>query len=499
MQVSICPAILLSGQTNSGMLDDAPALCNIPGEDVVYRVSAPASTQGIFVSIYNLTSAARLSVINGNCNATPSMKALGPGNTNVKFGVATGGVYYVIVDAGDTITYDISFGADTGQVYVNIPNTKGLLKFETSACAVPAFQNTKPFLQVLYNNIPQTNPMTLTPLFTTGTMCVRTYFKNTTGVEGIRKFRFTFNSAGFSNIVAPDSIPGNYNPGNWIKSISATDYIYTFSDSAGTGRGDFDGSPNTCLKYEFCFDMIPLTNDTHLTNVQMTAYADQYGTGYSGWLRRGCCPVSYSNCFALTPGGGPASGGATAFSVGFNDPPVVLPVELAAFNLSAVEKNILVTWITASETENDFFTIEKSEDGVNWISAGKIKGAGNSVLLLHYSFTDYHPFKGKSYYMLKQTDFNGEETYSEIKSINLNGPDVIAVYPNPVHDQLIIESMEDNLTFSFYSSTGNSMKQTASRINYSYILKTDKLSEGLYILQVYKKDKIVFSERIIVN
>ncbi|PLW94359.1 MAG: hypothetical protein C0592_03120 [Marinilabiliales bacterium] len=87
-----------------------------------------------------------------------------------------------------------------------------------------------------------------------------------------------------------------------------------------------------------------------------------------------------------------------------------MPVELTDFNASRCHKDVCVNWETQTETNNDYFTIERSEDGIHWETAGIVDGAGNSNHARKYEFTDIMPYIGLSYYRLTQTDFDGKTT-----------------------------------------------------------------------------------------
>src|ERR1043166_4417160 len=138
--VSICPSICRVGETNVGMGDDAPAPCNIAGEDVVYQINAPNGAQTIFLSIMNATGPLRTWVTPNTCGSgTCSSVAVGAGNTNLSLPVTYANVYYLWIDAPGSITYDICIGADTATGTVVIPNTRGNLNFDSSGCAAPLF------------------------------------------------------------------------------------------------------------------------------------------------------------------------------------------------------------------------------------------------------------------------------------------------------------------------------------------------------------------------
>ncbi len=88
-----------------------------------------------------------------------------------------------------------------------------------------------------------------------------------------------------------------------------------------------------------------------------------------------------------------------------------LPIDLLSFDAKVKSSNVILNWITASEVNNDYFTIERSRDLTNWEVVGMIKGSGTTSIATEYSLTDFSPLKGVSYYRLKQTDFDGSFEY----------------------------------------------------------------------------------------
>ncbi len=114
-----------------------------------------------------------------------------------------------------------------------------------------------------------------------------------------------------------------------------------------------------------------------------------------------------------------------------------LPIELLSFEALADEAqhSVQLQWTTASETDNDYFTIEKSRDGTNWTAALVVHGAGNSSEVIDYAAVDTDPFPGLSYYRLKQTDFDGGYSHSDVASVILGEfDDELSFYPNPSED-----------------------------------------------------------------
>ncbi len=112
-----------------------------------------------------------------------------------------------------------------------------------------------------------------------------------------------------------------------------------------------------------------------------------------------------------------------------------LPIELLSFNATFDNNHVVLDWSTASEINNDYFTIERSTDGVNFEILNIVNGAGNSNDILNYETIDNNPLEGTSYYRLKQTDYDGKFEYSSLVSVK-NQKKAISqdmnVYPNPV-------------------------------------------------------------------
>jgi hypothetical protein len=185
-----------------------------------------------------------------------------------------------------------------------------------------------------------------------------------------------------------------------------------------------------------------------------------------------------------------------------------LPIQLVTFDARVKEDGkTYLEWYTATEINNDFFTIEKMNDAGNSpVEVLKVKGAGNSSELKHYTAIDETPFDGVSYYRLKQTDFDGKYTYSgwvpvQNKSkINFS----FSVYPNPAENYADLDFKNvsgelnviifDAMNHVVYSkSFSESNKPEKHRIIFS-----DILSKGAYFIQVLN-NKEVHLQRLIVQ
>lgn len=98
----------------------------------------------------------------------------------------------------------------------------------------------------------------------------------------------------------------------------------------------------------------------------------------------------------------------------------LLPIVLASFQAKAIKNYVELDWTTLTESNNDYFNIDKSVDGTTFETIATIKGAGNSNKLLSYLSKDMFPNNGINYYRLKQTDYDGNFSYSKIVTAFFN-------------------------------------------------------------------------------
>ena len=128
-----------------------------------------------------------------------------------------------------------------------------------------------------------------------------------------------------------------------------------------------------------------------------------------------------------------------------------LPIELINFTGKNLGKRNLLEWTTATEINNDYFTLERSSDGANFENVAIVDGAGNSLSTINYSKYDETPFYGITYYRLKQTDYNGDYSYSHVISLEngLNDVELSNVHPNPT---------SNDINFDFYSPIAGTIK-----------------------------------------
>ncbi|MEA3447999.1 MAG: T9SS type A sorting domain-containing protein [Bacteroidota bacterium] len=167
-----------------------------------------------------------------------------------------------------------------------------------------------------------------------------------------------------------------------------------------------------------------------------------------------------------------------------------LPIELISFDASCDGNNAIISWTTASETNNDYFTLEKSLDAINFFEIAKIEGQGFSNSEVNYLFTDKNLFAGNNYYRLTQVDYDGNSKTFVPTALNCSKEENnnINVYPNPVRDYLTIyfsNIPESKVNISLFTPQGKSVYKT-TRVPGTNRLKIDleDLSPGIYIVRI---------------
>lgn len=185
------------------------------------------------------------------------------------------------------------------------------------------------------------------------------------------------------------------------------------------------------------------------------------------------------------------------------------PIELISFNARAKGLVNEITWATATEKNNDFFSIERSADGINFNEIAKVDGAGDYTGRLDYKFTDLRPLNGTSYYRIRQTDFDGTFSIFEAIRVQRNTIEATAfkIVGNPSNGnrvimQMSIESNIQTSTVKIYDNAGSlvAQKEINSRdlYNNEYILDGLNLSRGLHIVSFETSGK-KYTERLMVR
>lgn len=172
-----------------------------------------------------------------------------------------------------------------------------------------------------------------------------------------------------------------------------------------------------------------------------------------------------------------------------------LPVVLKSFYARAIDNHVELNWVTSTEKENKKFEIERSADGVNFENIGEVRGAGNSSVVVKYNFTDERSYEGLNYYRLKQQDFNGDFSYSNVVLVDRSGEKLNLrprpiIFPVPANDALYVDLKNEQATkvkITLTNVLGNEvLAETidADETNFIYPLPLDKLVNGIYTIAI---------------
>jgi hypothetical protein len=167
--------------------------------------------------------------------------------------------------------------------------------------------------------------------------------------------------------------------------------------------------------------------------------------------------------------------------------PAALPITLLSFKATPKNNNVHLEWITESEINNDFFTIERSENAIDFSPVITVNGIGNSVVSNYYSEIDVsNPTNKNLYYRLKQTDFNGTYTYSDIVSVQTNRANYSITQSN---NNLSITTKIKRAKIEIYDIMGKIVY--SNELNNSREISTSQFSSGIYIVKIGTPDNLI--------
>ncbi len=171
--------------------------------------------------------------------------------------------------------------------------------------------------------------------------------------------------------------------------------------------------------------------------------------------------------------------------------PVSLPIELLSFVAKKDGTDIRLDWSTASELNNDYFTVFRSLDGISEEQVAKMPGAGNSQHQLFYSAKDHSPYVGVSYYKLRQTDFDGKLKDTDWISVVFESDvDGLEVWPNPIGDEMVVSFMSSHRSpesISIFDAQGRKVFETSVMADAgSNVIRMEApaMQKGIYFLKV---------------
>ncbi|HUH75293.1 MAG TPA: T9SS type A sorting domain-containing protein [Chitinophagales bacterium] len=177
----------------------------------------------------------------------------------------------------------------------------------------------------------------------------------------------------------------------------------------------------------------------------------------------------------------------------------ILPVELLRFTGTLDGNTTILNWETASEFNNERFEIERSEDVKDFEKIGSVKGYGTTNIPVSYRHSDLLSSSGTYYYRLKQIDFDGTATYSNVISVYFQLEAQIVVYPNPAQDWIVIHTkdLKTGHRVQIYSTAGRLIieQQLESRDGQQHI-DIRNLPKGVYFVSISGQDRMMTQQFI---
>ena len=172
-----------------------------------------------------------------------------------------------------------------------------------------------------------------------------------------------------------------------------------------------------------------------------------------------------------------------------------LPVELVDFSLLKNQDSVILTWETASETNNAGFEVQQTRENGSWDGIAFVEGAGTTNQAHSYTHTASNLDPGAYQFRLKQIDFDGTFTYSDTQSIHIGPSHAFALsqaYPNPFNPTttftLSVARAQD-VRIDLYDLTGRHINKMhdgplSANTTHSFTIEGNQLSSGVYVYRV---------------
>lgn len=216
-------------------------------------------------------------------------------------------------------------------------------------------------------------------------------------------------------------------------------------------------------------------NDTGLLAVLDTEQSDEdeFGMSTTQSVQRNGTPPPKWIIAEPTPGAPNAS---------------IMPVELAYFHVKHKEGKARLSWATAQEIQNDYFSLQHSRDGVHFLEFGQVKGQGTSSAFNEYHYDHNNMVAGKNFYRLKQIDLDGSFSYSPVRVINkASSRTEISLYPTLVTDRIYLSTESEEIPeIRIFNTMGNLVwKEESGDFRSSQnTLNLSGFSQGIYLVEV---------------
>ena len=157
----------------------------------------------------------------------------------------------------------------------------------------------------------------------------------------------------------------------------------------------------------------------------------------------------------------------------------VMPVKWLSCGVRAISKANLIEWSTACETNNNYFSIERSMNALDWKTIGKVLSKGNSNTVLKYAFKDEDISFAKGFYRIKQVDFDGRYDYSKVLSLSTDNTSESISYD--AETRIIrISNSHQIAPATLYTLNGNPVAHSDE----GTVMDVSTIEKGIYFLQL---------------
>jgi hypothetical protein len=176
-----------------------------------------------------------------------------------------------------------------------------------------------------------------------------------------------------------------------------------------------------------------------------------------------------------------------------------LPVELLRFDVSCQDNNRVISWTTATETNNDYFNIERSFNGISYEIIGQESGAGTTNIVSNYSFIDDSNHSGDIYYRITQVDFDGTAKTYDAQIVNCDGENqIIVVKPNPFQDMVeVLAHFDGQVRIDIYNAQAKLVYSELDNIENTKQLHLQDLKPGVYLLKITEQNGKMYNFKIV--
>lgn len=171
-----------------------------------------------------------------------------------------------------------------------------------------------------------------------------------------------------------------------------------------------------------------------------------------------------------------------------------LPIQLTGFYADCEKEGARLNWSVATQSNNDYFSVERSSDGMQFQAIAVVDGSGNLSQAMTYSYTDPDEHHNQTmYYRLGQTDLNGQQKYSDPVAVACKKEELLEVYPNPVNDLISVSFYQqfDYYTLKLCDAYGNVVHRSDNVSSDKTQIHRGNLPQGLYTVVVESQGNTV--------